>query len=172
MPKFFRNFQAVEEALRNFSEILLNLLNFARCSKFFGKILTKICDCRAVPKAVQRSALCRSRRELSNASFYAKFGKKSGFDIAGKEPCKVCPIERCNVLKPRQARCLPRLAGWRGGRFPASVAVSLAGGEGRMGWFPNLWTARSRLAKFRFFSANTSIVSVKSVCSNLQGLQD
>ena len=37
---------------------------------------------------MQRSALCRSRRELSNAYFLAKFG----FDTAENEPCKVCPI--------------------------------------------------------------------------------
>ena len=39
-------------------------------------------DCRAV----QRSALCRSRRELSNAFFLAKFG----FVTAENEPSKVC----------------------------------------------------------------------------------
>ena len=39
---------------------------------------------------MQRSALCRSRRELSNAYFLAKFG----FDTAENEPSKVCPIER------------------------------------------------------------------------------
>ena len=38
--------------------------------------------------AVQRSALCRSRRELSNAYFLAKFR----FDTAANEPCKVCRI--------------------------------------------------------------------------------
>ena len=40
------------------------------------------------PKTVQRSALCRSRRELSNAYLLAKFG----FDTAENEPCKVCPL--------------------------------------------------------------------------------
>ena len=39
-------------------------------------------------RAVQRSVLCRSRRELSNAYFLAKFG----FDTAENEPCQVCPI--------------------------------------------------------------------------------
>ena len=38
-------------------------------------------------RAVQRSALCRSRRELSNAYLLAKFG----FDTAENEPCQVCP---------------------------------------------------------------------------------
>ena len=39
---------------------------------------------------MQRSALCRSRRELSNAYFLAKFG----FDTAENEPSQVCPIGR------------------------------------------------------------------------------
>ena len=39
-------------------------------------------------KTVQRSALCRSRRELSNAYLLAKFG----FDTAENEPSKVCRI--------------------------------------------------------------------------------
>ena len=38
---------------------------------------------------MQRSALCRSRRELLNAYFLAKFR----FDAAENEPPKVCPIE-------------------------------------------------------------------------------
>ena len=45
-----------------------------------------------IPKAVQRSALCRSRRELSNAYLLAKFG----LDTAENEPCQVCPIEQCS----------------------------------------------------------------------------
>ena len=36
------------------------------------------------------SALCRSRRELSNAYFVAKFG----LDTAENEPSQVCPTER------------------------------------------------------------------------------
>ena len=40
---------------------------------------------------MQRSALCRSRRELSNAYFLAKFG----LDTAENEPCQVCPTEQC-----------------------------------------------------------------------------
>ena len=38
---------------------------------------------------MQRSALCRSRRELSNAYFLAKFC----LDAAENEPCQVCPTE-------------------------------------------------------------------------------
>ena len=38
---------------------------------------------------MQRRASCRSRREISNATFFfAKFG----FDTAENEPCKVCPL--------------------------------------------------------------------------------
>ena len=45
---------------------------------------------------MQRIALCRSRRELSNAYFLAKFG----FDTEENEPCQVCP------LSPVQSRRL------------------------------------------------------------------
>ena len=37
---------------------------------------------------MERSALCRSRRELSNADLLAKFG----FDTAENEPAKIWPI--------------------------------------------------------------------------------
>ena len=39
---------------------------------------------------MQRSALCRSRRELSNTYFLAKFG----LDPAENEPCQLCPTDR------------------------------------------------------------------------------
>ena len=39
-------------------------------------------------RTVQRSALCRSRRELSNTYFLAKFG----FDTIDNEPRQVCPL--------------------------------------------------------------------------------
>ena len=41
---------------------------------------------------MQRSAFCRSRRELSNEYLVAKIG----FDTAENEPCEVCPIELCS----------------------------------------------------------------------------
>ena len=44
-----------------------------------------------IPKAVQRSALCRSRRELSNTYFFAKVL----FDTAENKPCEVCRIPLC-----------------------------------------------------------------------------
>ena len=37
---------------------------------------------------MERSVLCRSRREFSNAYFVAKFG----FDTAENEPSKICPL--------------------------------------------------------------------------------
>ena len=56
---------------------------------------------------MQRSALCRSRRELANAYFLAKFG----FDTAENEPCQVCPIPRFHAaerLVHTASRGLPR----------------------------------------------------------------
>ena len=44
-------------------------------------------------KTVQRSALCRSRRELSNEYLLAKFG----FDTAENEPCKVRKFELSGI---------------------------------------------------------------------------
>ena len=48
-----------------------------------------------IPKAVQRSALCRSRRELSNAYLLAKFG----FVTAENEPLKVCLLSAYRSLR-------------------------------------------------------------------------
>ena len=53
-------------------------------------------------KTVQRSALCRSRRELSNADFLAIFG----FDTTENEPCQIsCPeiIFGCCQTTSREA---------------------------------------------------------------------
>jgi len=62
----------------------------------FGVVLAKfffpqfsIVDSKSVRlsmKTVQRRALCRSRRELSNEYLLAKFG----FDTAENEPLKIC----------------------------------------------------------------------------------
>ena len=99
---------------KKFSKILANLQNFV--SKFqqfltqklrlengcclmashfhlFGVVLARFFPPSFrlwIPKTVQRSAMCRSRRELSNAYFLAKFG----LDTAENEPCQVCPIPR------------------------------------------------------------------------------
>ncbi len=82
----------------NFLSVFLpkKLLHFAKFSKF-SKFLKKSQSFGKIPaefkgdfRAVQRSALCRSRRELSNAYLLAKFR----FDTAENEPCKVCRIPR------------------------------------------------------------------------------
>ena len=53
----------------------------------FGDSIPK--RCKGVDsETLQRSALCRSRRELSNEYVLSKFG----FDAAENEPCKVCPL--------------------------------------------------------------------------------
>ena len=57
---------------------------FLKISQNFGKILAFLKKKRDF-RAVQRSALCRSRRELSNAYLLAKFG----CDTAENEPFKV-----------------------------------------------------------------------------------
>ena len=65
-------------------------------------------------KAVQRSALCRSRRELSNDYLLAKFG----FDTAENELCKVCPT--LSVAEPRIS-----LQSWRRAQEELVYAVSV-----------------------------------------------
>ena len=60
-------------------------------------------------RTVQRSALCISRRELSNEYLLAKFG----FDTAENEPCKVCPLSAY-----RSARCVHRRR-----EFPSRVIL-------------------------------------------------
>ena len=57
---------------------------------------------------MQRSAMCRSRRELSNAYLLAKFG----FDTAENEPYKVCRI-------PHHDAAAKRVVGW-GARVDAA----------------------------------------------------
>ena len=57
---------------------------------------------------VQRSALCGSRQELSNAYFLTKFH----FDTAENEPCQDCPTEQCS----RSARA-GRTARWSSARL-------------------------------------------------------
>ena len=82
--------------LSNFCKIiLLNFVRFNKISEIFRKILAKFlekCDFRAV----QRSALCRSRQKLSNAYLLAKFR----FDTAENEPYKICPTELKSPAAP------------------------------------------------------------------------
>ena len=93
--KICQNFAKLATCLKIFANFHLFLGNFKILAFFLKKF-----DFRAV----QRSELCRSRRELSNAYLLAKFG----FDTAEKEPCKVCPIERS-----QQGLSLPREVGER-----------------------------------------------------------
>ena len=64
-------------------------------------------------RAVQRSALCRSRRELSNAYLLAKFG----FDTAENEPCQVSSKSSS-------------LSAWIRGRGGEAGGGAAGGGEG------------------------------------------
>ena len=71
----------------------------------------KKCDFRAV----QRSAFCRSRRELSNAYSLSKFG----FDTAENEPSEVCRIRGLgrSCRRPRGCgRRSPTSSAWSGSR--------------------------------------------------------
>ena len=80
-------------------------------------------------KAVQRSVLCRSRQELSNAYLVAKIG----FDTAENEPAKKSKLSKkaryCAALRERvgllrlapDGRLLQRLP-----RFPAHRAGTLS----------------------------------------------
>ena len=69
---------------------------------------------------MQRSPLCRSRRELSNAYLLAKFG----FDTAGlpasqpaeNDPCKVCPDRIVSLPRSSQRLSSGRADRARGGR--------------------------------------------------------
>ena len=75
---------------------------------------------------MQRTALCRSRRELSNAYLLAKFG----FDTAEKEPCKVCP-RRCFSVNSVRAfvTATSSFFGWSSakGSEPLSSRKNLSG---------------------------------------------
>ena len=84
---------------RKFGKFWQNLRNFGKKTGKKSAIFNEIFEIRERwllfprfshmdSKAVQRSALCRSRRELSNEYLLAK----CGFDTAENEPCKVCPL--------------------------------------------------------------------------------
>ena len=77
---------------RNSAKILQNSAELAKLLKFFEKNykILAVCFFLCAFLAVQRNALCRSRRELSNAYLLAKFG----FDTAENEPSKVGRLGR------------------------------------------------------------------------------
>ena len=66
------------------SEILIILAKFGKKCTCVLAIFKQNIELRERCKGLQRSALCRSRRELSNEYLDAKFG----FDTAENEPCK------------------------------------------------------------------------------------
>ena len=68
----------------------LNKSNFVICWQNYSNLK------KSGFRAVQKSALCRSLRELSNAYLVTKFG----FDTAENEPCNACPIPRGEVPRP------------------------------------------------------------------------
>ena len=88
---------------------------------------------------MQKSALCRSRGELSNAYSFVKFN----FDTAESKPCKICPIDvvrprvRDDAEDPREAR----------------VATSCCASHG-----PVLWTSAPRQTLEGSFSAAAAAV--------------
>jgi hypothetical protein len=73
---------------QNWSEIQQKsdkICRFCKHQQNVQQVLTKKLRLKNDSKTVQRSTFCRSRRELSNAYFLAKFG----FDTAENEPCQV-----------------------------------------------------------------------------------
>ena len=84
-PTYFR-FQKIAPRVRNSRKIIKNLANFARkIANFDENFEIRDHFSPVDSKPVQRSASCRSWRELSNAYFVAKFD----FDTAENEPSEV-----------------------------------------------------------------------------------
>ena len=74
----YYRFQKMKPRVRNSRKINKNLAKFAKKNANFDETFEIIIS---ALRTVQRSALCRSRQELSNAYFLAKFG----FDTADNE---------------------------------------------------------------------------------------
>ena len=135
-----------------FFKIVANFANFF-CNKC---LLKKNWDCRAV----QRSALCRSRRELSNAFLVAKFG----FDTAENEPSKVyhptLPIFKQRAVgQPARGTRRSRACGRCGSARPRRRADSASGAPFLRPIFPsipkNAWKfleVHTKFIGFRQFS--------------------
>ena len=112
LQKFAKFLRILQIFLKNFLEYFRKNVNVCRISQDVSDFLTEFCKIfgrkgnarfskkniaifykkKLYCRAVRRSALCRSRRELSNAYLLAKFG----FDTAENEPSKVCPVDRSN----------------------------------------------------------------------------
>ena len=82
------------------------------------KILTKYIKMRL--QSCAKSALCRSRRELSNAYFLAKIG----FETTENEPCKVCQtLDSCVLECKMEAAALLLVATAAPAPAPAIAAL-------------------------------------------------
>ena len=100
---FVKNFQKFRWSLQNPVKLAWKFAFFK--NKILSFFKEKKCDFRAV----QRSAFCRSRRELSNAYLLANVA----FDTAENEPCKVCQnvlFKSNNRLRYSRDRTLHNLA--------------------------------------------------------------
>ena len=146
-----------------FSEISIfaNFAFFANFSKQSGKCWTKT-NCRAL----QRSALCRSRRELSNAYLLAKFG----FDTGENEPCKISRPRRAGsalgssgsaVAHGPFLRCVRRLGNlWPFLQILQKICKILQ-------IFANFWRARTRLYQNEILQENmrlTAFFKLYKIC--------
>ena len=93
----------VGQNLEKFGRILIKFADLVKNQQNFQQFLTKKLRLENGSKTVQRSALCWSRRELSNEYLLAKFG----FDTAVHEPCKVCPLSA--YRSPRSMMSRPKV---------------------------------------------------------------
>ena len=137
--------------INNFCE---NSTKFPKIFAEFWQIIAifrKKCDFRAV----QRSALCRSRRELSDENLLAQFG----FDTAESEPCTSTYNYRLRGLQRSIQKPSDRT---RSGRAAAAALLGDAGADrakacAKVCKYCRSWKMLSNayyLAKFRFDTEN------------------
>ena len=155
---------------------LCHLIFFVKiCQTFaeFSKILAifrKTCDLRTV----QRSALCRSRRELSNAYFLAKIG----LDTAENEPCQVCPTPRNAAAAPRALTtgtpkrpclsavprtCTCRLRGHRSSRRCSTSRARASASRRSGGPLERLLESLSARIGFSYFASEILLIRVANI---------
>ena len=111
-------------------------------------------------KTVQRSALCRSRRELSNAYFVAKFG----FDTAENEPYQVSRRRAARAPAgrgaPRGPPVVPLLAAPTPAALTWAVRLEIYDWKGRAGIFFSLPTFRFFLPICNFLKIHGKLLSI------------
>ena len=107
---------------------------------------------------MQRNALCRSRRELSNAYLLAKFG----FDTAENEPSKVCRIPRRRTpWRPHRTSSSTRGSCWRRTSAPSSGCTP--------GWLGRTsGAAVFLLGRFQSINASLSPKTLEKQCRRAQ----